>query len=201
MGGIPRIGRDFDVRKEMAEPAPSPEVLGVIPSSTLDPEPQPAAWTGPSGESLTMTEAPPPWETSAGYDESDARHYVSAPSNVTLRWINPRLLDQMGWRYWQAVSPSDSRFTVKVKEMVFPDGTIRRGGQGGDILGWMLTSWVESNRRRLGDETRKRTEAAVNRQEQLKDEFRRGRYGPNIRLEEARHPSHTIADGKSMSRD
>lgn len=181
---------------------PKTEVLGTIKNErVLDPTPrgEDTVWQGADGQ-VALAEPPPPWELADNSElaESDARRFVDAPANITLRWINPRLLDQFGWRDWQPVMKSDPKFTVKVLTMVSPEGNIRRGGATGDILAWMYTSWVVSRRNQIQKETARLAQSAVSRQEELRDEFRRGKYGPNIRLEEARHPTHTNADGRTM---
>ena len=184
--GIPNIGK----------------VLGVINDPrTLDPKPQgsQAQWEGPDG-SLTVTEPPPPWELedSSSPTQSDATRYVTKPDNITLRWINPRVLDAEGWRDWQPVMVSDPRFKAKVVTMVTPEGNIRRGGPSGDILSWMFTSWVISRRKQLAEATARQTGSAKGKQDQLKEDFARGKFGPYIRLDGATHPTHTMAEGKSM---
>ena len=188
--GVPRFGSKQD-------PAPQSEVLGVIPSDhkVLDPAPQGAEsqWQTESGGGVSFNEEPPPWELAGGDDElSDARRYVDAPKDVTLRWINPKLLDSQGWRYWRPVLKSDPRFTVKVDQMVGPDGNIRRGGATGDILAFMPTHWVESRRKILEKKTQEQSQAAVDKVANLKDELKRiSRY---FDLESARHPKYTSAD-------
>ena len=186
-------------RKELAQDLPGPEVLGTLPvdSPVLHPAPEAAAWQGVTG-AIEMTEPPPPWETADDFEMSDAKRFVKVPDNWTLRWINPKLLDSQGWRHWQPVSASDQRVTVLVDTMVAPDGIIRRGGQTGDILGWMYTSWVNSARRKLQEKTEAQSASAVNRQAELREEFKRGTFGPYVRLEDAKHPTHTMAEGKSM---
>jgi hypothetical protein len=184
------------------EPNPEAEVLGTIPSDAriTDPTPQSAsnAWASDSGVTVEFVEPPPPWEVDGGDSTmSDARRFVNVPDNWVLRWINPRLLDQFGWRYWQPVMKSDPRVEVKVPTMVSPDGNIRRGGHTGDILGWMYRSWVEARRREQQDDTLKLTQSAVRRQETLKEEFASGKYG-RVTLEDARHPRFTQADGREM---
>lgn len=178
------------------------KILGVIPEQKLtDPTPQGSAteWETDAGQ-VSVVEPPPPWELPGNSDllDSDARRFLTYPDNWTVRWINPRLLDQFGWRDWQPVMASDPRITVHVETMVSPEGNIRRGGMSGDILAWMFTSWVESRRRLLQQETDRLTRSAPERQEQLKEDFRRGKYGPNIQLTEARHPRYTNADPRTM---
>ena len=195
--GAPRIGRD-DAMSELRQ---SPEVLGTIREELLNPSPQApsAAWQS-GGTQVDLTEPPPPWELEdAKYTASDARRYVDCPSAWILRWANPRLIEQTGFNYWSPVLPdSDKDVKLKVSQMKAPDGTIRRGGATGDILVWMLRSWVESRRRQHLEATARLTQGAVNRQEELKDDFKRGKYGPHVTLDEARHPSHTMAEGRSM---
>lgn len=178
------------------------EVLGILNDTPLlDTQPQgvDTMWEGPEGQ-VSVSEPPPPWELDeqSGLSLSDAKRFVEVPDNWTLRWINPRLLDQFGWRDWQPVMVSHPTVKVRVQTMVSPEGNIRRGGFTGDILAWMYTSWVESRRRQLQKQTDELMASSVRRQDELRDEFKRGKYGPNIRLEDARHPTHTIAEGRSM---
>lgn len=194
--GTPNINSALR-QEELAGSPASPEELGSVSASITDPKPETptTAWQGPSGQ-VDLTEAPPPWEINEqDYSASDARRFLSVPETWTLRWINPKLLEQFGWRYWQPVMASDSRVTVKVAQMVGPDNNIRRGA---DILAWMPTTWVESRKKQKAAAVAKLTASAVNRQSQLRDEFRRGTYGPYLKLEEATHPTHTIADGRTM---
>lgn len=196
----PRFGREVE-REHQARASLGGEVLGVLDSTITAPGPQGAEsqWQGPDGQ-VSLSEPPPPWELDETSDLalSDARRFVEVPSNWTLHWINPRLLDQFGWRDWQPVMASDPHVKVRVETMVSPEGNIRRGGFAGDILAWMYTSWVVSRRRQLQKQTDKLTNSAVNKQSELRDEFSRGKYGPYVRLEEARHPTHTMVEGRSM---
>src|SRR5262245_9182824 len=190
-----------DRRKELAQPGPQAEILGTVANDLIAEGPQrtDTMWASDGG-AVELSEPPPPWELDGGGEEmaSDARRYVDVPLNWTLHWINPRLLESTGWRHWEPVLASDTRVRVRVKQMAAPDGTIRRGGPAtGDILAWMYTSWVESRRRLLAKKTAELTESAVRKQQELRDEFRRGTYGPS-QLDEARHPAYTIADGRSM---
>lgn len=183
--GVPTIGSKSEGVK----------VLGVINDpNILDPTPQgtDTQWQGADGQ-VSMAEPPPPWELSSNSElsDSDARRFVEAPANITLRWINPRVLDSEGWRDWQPVTKSDPRFKVHVETMVSPEGNIRRGGMTGDILAWMFTSWVESRRRLYDQRTLAQAQSAVDKQAQLKDEFARGKYGPYVKLEGAVHPRYT----------
>lgn len=191
--GVPNIGSHR-----------SAEVLGVINDPrVLDPEPlhNHAQWTGPSGGTISVEEPPPPWELEDNDSpvQSDATRYVDKPDNITLRWINPRVLDAEGWRNWEPVMVTDPRFKCKVATMVTPEGNVRRGGPNGDILAWMFTSWVVSRRRQLAAATERQTANAKDKQAQLFDDFKRGKYGPNVQLEPgAKHPTHTMGEGRSM---
>ena len=186
--GIPNIGS---------------QVLGTITDPRiLDPQPQSAQtqYEAPDGVNVSVTEPPPPWELedSSSPTQSDATRYVTKPDNITFRWINPRVLDAEGWRDWQPVMVSDPRFNAKVATMVTPEGNIRRGGPSGDILAWMFTSWVISRRKQLDEATARQTGSAKGKQDQLREDFARGKYGPYVRLEGATHPTHTMVEGKSM---
>ena len=191
--GVPTIGSRF---------GDNSEVLGTIKNDqVLDPTPMVATtqWQGEAG-AVELSEPPPPWEVAAGGEkvDSDARRFVDVPENWTLRWINPRLLDQVGWRDWQPVMTSDPRVTVHVQSMVSPEGNIRRGGFTGDILAWMFTSWVVSRRKLIQQETDKLTQSAANAQVDVEEEIRR-KYGSRIKLDSFRTPSHTMGEGRSMS--
>jgi len=193
--GVPTIN---SVREELSAPAITAEVLGTI--NEQSPSDTTVAWEGPSGKLMEMTEPPPPWEIEdTRYAVSDARRFVDVPDSWELRWLNPKIIETMGWRYWQPVMATDPRVKVKVDSMVAPDNNIRRGGaDGGDILGWMFKSWVASRRKQLAEVTDRQRDSASNRQSQLREEFRRGTFGPNVSIEEARHPTHTIGEGRSM---
>lgn len=198
--GIPNINNRPSLKEELAS-SPSLEVLGTVNPTITDPTPmQPTSYfTGPAGEQVTFTEPPPPWEMGdKRYAASDARQFVDVPENWELRWINPKTLDQFGWRHWQPVMASDPRVKVKVDSMVSVSNNIRRGGDTGDILAWMWKSWVESRRRELSAASAQLRQSSVDRTATLKEEFARGTYGPNVRVESARHPTHTIGEGRSM---
>ncbi len=129
---------------------------------------------------------------------SDARRFIEVPTTWTLRWVNPRLLESTGWQHWSPVSAVHPQVTVKVDGMVAPDQTIRRGGATtGDILAWMYTSWVISRRKILQQETDKLTQSAVDKQQQfMLDLLRQSRYlSPDGG---ATHPTHTMAEGRSL---
>lgn len=206
--GVPEIianyDRNRDARKELAAEQPGEQVLGHISadSPVLNPEPPSDAttWTREDGTVITLVEPPPPWEVNdnSGYHISDARRFVECPPQWRLYWINPKLLNSDGWRDWQAVMASDPRVTLRVPTMRSPEGYVRRGGDGGDILCWMWDSWYQSKRRRNTEKTQAQARDAVDKQANLADEMRRGRFGPYIRPEGVRHPTHTNADGRTM---
>lgn len=152
-----------------------------------------ATWTGPSGR-IDVEEGPPPWELEDySYTPSDARRYVDVPSNWKLFWINPRLMESAGMRYWQPVTAGDPRVTVKIKQMHAPDGNIRREGEKGDILCWMYDSWYDSLREKTRQEISRQTQSALDKAAALKEDFARGKYGPYVHLDAANHPTHTQA--------
>jgi len=178
---------------------PEPEVLGTITNPRItDPtagDEHTNTWDS-SGVTVQFSEPPPPWETDPedGLAPSDARRYVDVPENWVLRWINPRLLDQLGWRDWQPVMKSDPRVKIKVSTMVSPEGNIRRGGFTGDILGWMYLGWVISRRKQHQRDTDQLTDSAVNQQQELREQFaRRG-----LKVDGMAHPRFTSADGREM---
>lgn len=196
--GQPAMFRAADERRAARAAEAQTEVLGEI-RATPAPETPGVTYQTAGGPAMTIAEPPPPWEIE---DEqfmlSDARRFIDVPPTWTLRWVNPRLLESQGWQHWSPISASDPRVRVKVESMVAPDGTVRRGGiSTGDILAWMYTSWVESRRRVLAQETAKMTQSAVDRQAQLREQFQRA----GLVLESAVHPTHTMADGRSLQRD
>jgi len=203
MSGAPRFGR-ADQLNAMAErqgEGPRPEVLGHIPADSPLLSEQPskpsASWSGPSGQ-IDMEEGPPPWELEDfTYSNSDARRYIDCPTNWTLFWINPRLLESAGWRYWQPVTAGHPQVTVKIKQMHAPDGNIRREGEKGDILCWMYTSWYKSLQARTKQATDRQTQTALDRVSSLKEDFNHGKYGPYVHLDSANHPTHTAASIKN----
>jgi hypothetical protein len=188
--GTPKIGSAHQILGSITDPR------------ILNPQPQSAhaQYKAPDGVTVSVTEPPPPWELedSSSPTQSDATRYVDKPANITLRWINPRVLDAEGWRHWEPVMVSDPRFKCKVQTMITPEGNIRRGGPSGDILAFMPTSWVESRRRQLAAATARQTGNARDKQDQLRNDFACGKYGPYVHLEGAKHPTHTMGEGRSM---
>jgi hypothetical protein len=143
---------------------------------------------------IDIESGPPPWETVKGKDASNARQFVECPDEWVLRWINPKLLDLVGWRGWQHVRAQDPRVTVKVKSMISPENMVRRGGATGDILAYMPKHWYEQRKQEKIEKVARQTAAAVEKMRSLKDDFRGGKYGPNVTLESAKHPTHTMGD-------
>jgi hypothetical protein len=195
----PLMGR-ADRLNAMAEKQ-GERIVGTIPADSplLKEGPQGTAtqWSGPSGN-IDLNEGPPPWELEdKAFADSDARRYVDVPDNWTLYWINPRMLESSGWRYWKPVTAGTPGVKVKVEQMLAPDGNIRRGGERGDILAWMYTSWRDSLRRKHLDATQKQTQTAVDKAASLKDDFNRGKYGPYVHLDSVTHPTHTGASIKN----
>ena len=171
-------GRTFEQRENAIADAggATPEVLGTIPQDRV--------------KELAQA-PPPPWEVEQGFNANDARAFVECPKDWTLRWINPRLLDSEGWRYWKKVEAQDSRVKLKVDSMLQVDNTIRRGGVNGDILAWMPTYWVESRRALNVKAAKELAGTAEAKREQLNEEFARGTFGPYV-SGEAKHSSHEV---------
>lgn len=195
--GGPRIGRDvfapsnpkLDSATEELLHNPQAQDLGTISRDSLN---------------ALIEEVPPaPWEIDPGYarHDSDARKFVECPDNVTLRWLNPKLVSQTGLRNWQAVpAKGDRRFKLKLASLMAPDNTIRRGDHGGDFLAWMFTQWVDSRKRlKAGINAREMTKA-TEKMQTMREAMNRGKFSPYIRSEEGLHPTHTIADGRTMER-
>ena len=205
-GGFDKV---FKAIKDERAGNPMGEILGTIPmdSPLTAPGPQGTSTTYATegGKGVTVAEPPPPWELEdPGESLSDARRFITVPDNWELRWINPKFLEADGWRYWKAISPNDPHVKVKVEQMAMPDGTIRRGGPNGDILAWMYRSWLESARELQRKKTAQQTQIAVDKFEQTREDFNRGRYGPYVHQYDARraqHPTHTMAEGKSLQKD
>ena len=193
--GVPMINRrpgqaQTSSAGELTE-APQPRLLGSIDLNTIA--------RSPSFEE----DGPPPWEVDKGWlkHNTDARRFVDVPDTWELRWLTPRLIDQSGLRDWQVIAANDPRVTLKSPAMRAVDNTIRRGGHSGDLLCFMPKHWVESRTRMKTEKNRKATQSSVDRQDQFKEEVRRGHFGPHLSVGESSHPSHTIAEGKSMEKD
>lgn len=190
--------------KQESATALNGEILGHIPvdNPVMETGPQGVStqWETNAGGAVALDEGPPPWEMEdQQFTLSDARRFLECPDNAVLRWVNPRLVEQTGWDHWRPVSPqNDTRFKLKVPAMLCVDGTVRRDGGKGDILAWMPLNWVVSRRKQFNERTRLLTQSAIDKQDELRDDFRRGKYGPFIHLEEAKHPTHTMFEGRSV---
>ena len=190
MGAPPKIGRArTSAAEELTVDGPAPKLLG-----TLDPE---KLTRTPSFEE----DGEPPWESDPRWtrDNTNARRFVDAPDRWELRWLNPRQIDHSGLRDWQVVAASDPRVTVKNRSMIAPDNTIRKGGHGGMILAFMPKTWVESRNRLKNSQVNRRTQSAVDRQQDVKERINRGEYGPHVKVTSAAHPTHTSGDGRTMT--
>ena len=195
MGSVPMINRrpgmaETSSAGELTE-APQPKLLGSIDLDTMARTP------------TFAEDGPPPWEVDKSWlkHNTDARKFVDVPETWELRWLNPKTIDRAGFRDWQTVSASDPRVTLKVPSMRDPANLIRRGGQSGDILCYMPKHWVESRAKMKSEKAAKMMQSAVNRQEQFKEEARMGHFGPHISVGESKHPSHTMAEGKTMEKE
>lgn len=197
--GVPRLGAG--VRPSSIEEhteAPTADAVGTIRSTRIETH-TPTSY----GSGADLTELPPPWEVDPRWskDNTDARQFVRVPETWELRWINPRLIDQVGWRDWQPVMASDPQVTVLVRQLVDVNNNIRRGGQTGDVLGWMPRHWVESRKRQKAERVARMTASAPRRIEELRERMRRGGFGPHVALESATHPTHTVGEGRTMKDD
>jgi hypothetical protein len=65
----------------------------------------------------------------------------------------------------------------------------------------MWAGWYDSKIRLHSEATDRQSQSAVDRQTRLKEEFASNTFGPNVRLAEAKHPTHTLLDGKSLKQD
>ena len=180
----PRFGRAQTSNAEDLTSAPGAEVLGTLNLNAL----------------LPQSDDRPPWEVdqSFGKHDSDARRYVDVPADWELRWLNPRLIDQFGMRYWEVVSTADPRVRLKVPTLRSPENYVRRGGPGSDILCFMLKSWVESRSRWKAERNAKHTQGAVEKSQATVEAINRGEFGHSVGSATLVHPTHTIADGKTM---
>lgn len=200
--GTPKIGSKNPALSSAAEEllhTPQPVELGVIPTSTTASSATTTSWASEDGTQIDLTEPPPPWETDPRYakHDTDARRFVTVPANWVLRWINPKLLDQIGWRDWQPVMASDPRVKVLVHTMVTPENNVRRGYQG-DILAWMYRGWYESKSRQKAQKARRAMQTGLERQQDVTERIRRGEYGRYVNVDSVTHPTHTIGEGRDM---
>lgn len=198
--GTPRIGSRLSSAAEELLEAPSAQTVGTL--DTTSPKPF-SGWVEPDGTRVEIEEGPPPWEVADGWrwNRTDARQFVDCPGDWELRWLSPRMLDKYGDRGWLLLSPSDSRVKVRNRAMISPEGYVRRGGTGGDILYYMPRHWYESKRRIQQERTAKLTQSSRDRVERTKDEFRRKSFGRYVSVDSATHPTHTQGEGASMKDD
>lgn len=190
--GTPRLGQavaDEHARRDAAEAGfPGGEMLGELRAAPS----RPAMWDDKElGVQIAMEQGPPPWETQEE-NPSDARNFLDCPKEWVLRWINPRLLDQEGWRGWAPVRALDPRVTVKIPSMVSPEYHVRRGGHGGDILAYMPKHWYEARRTQYYKLVGSRTQSSVDKAASIGDEVRR--IHPGITVDHVVHPTHTIGE-------
>jgi hypothetical protein len=198
--GVPRmgLGRLLGSKAGDLTDAPGAEVLGEVKAKGPAIE---EWWDDETKTRVALEEGPPPWEQS-GEGGSDARQFVMVPEDWVLYWINPRQLDAVGWRGWQHVRQNDPRVQVLVPSMVSPEGMIRRGGPTGDILAYMPRHWYEVRKRQFAELNARQTQASVDRLESLKEQINSGAFshgGPVKMHLDAVHPTHTMADGRSMT--
>ena len=186
--GIPRLGQAAIEDHEKAKEFPGGEVLGEIKAKPV----KVAVWDDEElNAQIAIEQGPPPWETQEE-NLSNARNFIECPKDWELRWINPRLLDQEGWRGWSPVRARDPRIKVKVNSMISPEYQIRRGGHGGDILAYMPKDWFETRRKQYYRMVSQRTQSSVDRTSGLRERIRSDS-GGLITVESATHPTHTMA--------
>jgi hypothetical protein len=185
MGSTPKIGRSVMDRartsaaEELTE-APEGKVLGTIDPDTI---------RKPTFEE----DGAPPWETDPKWvrDNTNARRFVDVPDTWELRWLSPRVIDHAGLRDWKVLEANHERIKVKVRAMIGPDNTIRKGGHGGMLLAYMPKSWVISRQKMKNAHVDKMTQTAVDRQREVTERINRGEYGIHTRVDHAVHPTHT----------
>jgi hypothetical protein len=170
---------------------PEPELVGSISKDQL--------------KAIVDEVPPPPWEVDPAYNrhDSDARKFVSAPDNVTLRWLNPKIVSQSSMRDWQAVpAKGDPKFRLKLKSMGAPDNTVRRGDHNGDFLAWMYTAWVESRSKLKLARTSRLTGSAGERVAATQEAFQRGKFSRFVSSPEpGREPTGTLVDGRTLDKN
>src|SRR3990167_6855181 len=196
--GVPRLGSRMD---ELVS-TPGAVDLGSISETKLDsPDPSFSGWTGTDGSTINIEDAPPPWEADPRWlhDNSNARRFVDVPDSWGLRWLNPRRIDNAGFRGWTPLSAEDSEITFKVPSMRSPENYIRRGGMNGDILCMMPIHWVESRNREKAREVAIKTQSSVDRQGLVAQEVNRSSVGL-IHVDSTTHPTFTIVEGRDLDK-
>ena len=163
---------------------PQPKELGTVPLSKF----------------IADVDGPPPWELSMSTKlaAGDAQRFVEFPQEWEVRWLSPRLVNQVGLRYWKAVPADHERVKVLVPSIVAPDNTIRKADHNGDFLAYMPKAWVESRIREKEKEVQRRTALATERAAQTVEQVNRGAYGKYTKVTSFKHPTHTNADGRTF---
>jgi len=150
----------------------------------------------PASPTIDIEDAPPPWDLPGGeYHTTDARRFVDVPDTWMLRWMSQRQLDSHGSRDWQPVMAYHPKVKVKATGMVTPSHYIRRGGQGGDLLYWMPRHWYDSRQQKKAAHVARVTGDASDTMAGAIDQAQRSGY---VRVDSARHPTHTMGEGASM---
>jgi len=184
---------------DTATTPPSGELLGSIDPTTLDhPSPSFQGWVSDSGETIELEAGPPPWEVNLAdpRQNTDARRFFrEIPEEWMLRWMNPKMLQHAGPRWWKPVTTSHPRVKLIATEMRHVDNTVRRGGEGGDILHYMPRHWWESRLRTKAEQVRRATGAALDTMAEATGKATRTGY---MTVDQAVHPTHTHGEGRSM---
>jgi len=188
MGAAPMIGRKklLSSNAEELMHAPESKSLGFIDPSL--------GFIDPSDEA-------PPWEIEGKWakDATNARRFVDFPEEWEVRWLNPRLVNQIGLRYWKAVPADHEGVKIKVPTMRAPDNTVRRFDHNGDFLAYMPKAWIASRDRMKVERVTRALGLDRKKAEDTQESINRGEYGPYVHVDHIRRPSNTQAEGSSMT--
>lgn len=197
--GVPRLGSSSvdDVLETPGRNSPG----SISETKIQNPNPSFTGWTTADGATINLDEAPPPWEADPGWlrDNTNARLFVDVPANWVLRWLNPRRIQQAGFRWWTPISAQDDRITLKVPSMRSPENYIRRDGQGGDILCMMPKHWVEAKDRQKAELVARKTQSSVDQTARVGESVRQATHGL-IKVDSAVHPTHTMAEARDLDK-
>ena len=181
MGAAPMIGRKtlLSSQAEELQHAPEAQSLGFV----------------------NINDEPPPWEIEGKWakDSTNARRFLDFPDEWEVRWLNPRLVQQVGLRYWKAVPADHERVTLKMAAMRAPDNTVRRFDHNGDFLAYMPKSWIASRDRVKAERAARALGLDRKKSEDTQEAINRGEYGPYVKVDHIRRPSNTQAEGTSMT--
>lgn len=194
MGSPPRIGRNVFENPQNPKLSSAAEELLFNPETKVIGEIDAQKIANATNiEEFDPTKEPPPWEVGGRWKlaHSDVRRFISDyPDEWELRWLNPKLIDQSGMRYWRAVPADHPRVKLLIGSMRAADNTIRKGDHNGVFLAYMPKNWVESRKKLKEQNTYRKTQSAMERAEATRDSINRGDYGNHIRVESLKHPNY-----------